>query len=120
MKRRQLIQAGMQSWLLGAMGAAGLAYAETPSPRGSSTTLRFGTTPVFLDHLVGFLSRWGSYLTDATGLRVKFVQRRAYRDIMDLLRREEIDVAWICGYPWVVNQSHLKGLALPLYKGEPW
>jgi phosphonate transport system substrate-binding protein len=51
---------------------------------------------------------------------VKFVQRRAYRDIMGMLLSQELDAAWICGYPWVVNQSQLRGLSTPLYEDPPW
>ncbi|HEX6704867.1 MAG TPA: PhnD/SsuA/transferrin family substrate-binding protein [Albitalea sp.] len=83
-------------------------------------TLRFGTTTVFLDDQVAFLSRWASYLTEALGMPVQFVRRRAYRDIMGMLRSQELDAAWICGYPWVVNRAQLRGLAMPMYHGEPW
>jgi phosphonate transport system substrate-binding protein len=120
MRRRQLIQAGMQSWFLGCVAAPGVALAQ-PSPNDGRPvqTLRFGTTPVFLDDQVAFLSRWASYLTDAVGMPVQFVRRRSYRDIMGMLRSQELDAAWICGYPWVVNRSQLRGLAMPMYHGEP-
>ena len=95
----------MQSWLLGCVGAAPLALAQPSRDDGRPVhTLRFGTTPVFLDDQVGFLARWASYLGEAVGMPVQFVQRRAYRDIMGMLRAQELDAAWICGYPWVVNQ----------------
>jgi phosphonate transport system substrate-binding protein len=110
----------MQSWLLGCVGVAPLATAEPSRDDGRPVqTLRFGTTPVFLNHHEGFLSRWATYLTETVGMPVEFVQRRAYRDIMSLLRSQELDAAWICGYPWVVNRSHLRGLAIPMYQGEP-
>lgn len=121
MRRRQLIQAGMQSWLLGCAGAPLAAWAQPSAYTGRPVqVLRFGTTPVFLDEQVGFLSRWAGYLTEAVGMPVQFVQRRAYRDIMGMLRSQELDAAWICGYPWVVNRSQLRGLVLPMYQGEPW
>ena len=47
------------------------------------------------------------------GLQVQFVQRPAYRDILGMLLSQELDAAWICGWPWVVNQSHLRGLSTP-------
>jgi phosphonate transport system substrate-binding protein len=121
MKRRQLVQAGMQSWLLGCVGAPGLALSQ-PLPKDGRPvqTLRFGTTTVFLDDQVAFLARWASYLTQSVGMPVEFVRRRAYRDIMGMLKSDDLDAAWICGYPWVVNRSHLRGLAMPMYHGEPW
>lgn len=117
MKRRQLVQVGVQSGLLGCLGVPALALAGAPAP---PAVLRFGTTPVFLDDQTGFLSQWASYLGDAMGMPVQFVQRRAYRDIMGLLRAGDLEAAWICGYPWVVNRAHLRGLSLPMYRGEPW
>lgn len=121
MRRRAVVQAGVQAGLLGGLTVPALAPAERPENASRPLqTLRFGTTPVFLDDQVGFLSRWAGYLTDAIGMPVRFVQRRAYRDIMGMLRAEELDAAWICGYPWVVNRAQLRGLAIPMYHGEPW
>ncbi len=97
-----------------------MALAQASSAGRPIQTLRFGTTPVFLDDQVGFLSRWSSYLTDAMSMPVQFVQRRAYRDIVGMLRSRELDAAWICGYPWVVNRAQLRGLSIPQYQGEPW
>ncbi len=121
MKRRQVAYACVQSWLLGCVGMAVPAWAQSPATENRRPrVIRFGTTPVFLDNQVGFLSRWAAYLTAVIGMPVQFVQRRAYRDIMAMLRREQLDAAWICGFPWVVNHAHLRGLALPMYLGEPW
>ena len=121
MRRRRLVHAGVRSWLLGCIGAPAFALAGTTTGAARSPPgLKFGTTPVFLDDQIGFLSQWASYLGDAIGMPVHFVQRRAYRDIMELLRSGDLDAAWICGYPWVVNRAHLRGLSLPMYRGEPW
>ena len=85
----------------------------------AASTIRFGTTPVFLDDQDGFLARWSAYLSPAVGTPVQFVHRRSYRDIMGLLRSQEIEAAWICGFPWVVNKQDLRGLSIPLYEGAP-
>lgn len=118
MKRRQLLLTGAS--------ACAVAYAGSPAVAASgeaatsrASTLRFGTTPVFLNDQVGFLARWGSYLSAAVGTPVQFVQRRSYRDIMGLLRSQELEAAWICGFPWVVNKRELRGLSIPLYEGAP-
>ena len=93
------------------------AFAEARDTAAS--TIRFGTTPVFLDDQDGFLARWSAYLSPAVGTPVQFVHRRSYRDIMGLLRSQEIEAAWICGFPWVVNKQDLRGLSIPLYEGAP-
>lgn len=114
MNRRQLLRAGLQACSPALLGAAWAQDAALP-PR----VLRFGTTPVFLDDQVGFLSRWATYLSTVVGTRVEFVSRRSYRDIMALLRAGDLEAAWICGFPWVVNKAHLRGLSIPLYKSQP-
>ena len=110
MDRRQVLRAA----LLAAPTHALLQPAAT-----SRSALRFGTTPVFLDDQVGFLARWAAYLSAAVGMPVEFVSRRSYRDIMGLLRSQELEAAWICGFPWVMNRNELRGLSIPLYQGQP-
>jgi phosphonate transport system substrate-binding protein len=116
-QRRDVLRSGAA--LVASVAAPGVFAAATPSERAGAP-IRFGTTPVFLDDQAGFLARWSSYLTTATGGAVQFVQRRSYRDIMGLLRASELDAAWICGYPWVVNRAELRGLSIPTYEGGPW
>lgn len=112
MERRRVLQAG----LLALPPCATSVRAQEASPR---SVLRFGTTPVFLDDQVGFLARWASYLSAAVGTPVEFVSRRSYRDIMGLLRSQELEAAWICGFPWVMNRAQLRGLSIPRYREQP-
>jgi phosphonate transport system substrate-binding protein len=112
MHRRQLLIASTAS---GAAAAVGAPRAHETSPR----VLRFGTTPVFLDDQAGFLARWAHYLSSVVGRRVEFVSRRSYRDIMGMLRKQELEAAWICGFPWVMNKAWLRGLSIPLYNDKP-
>lgn len=112
MRRRHVLKAG---FTLGTATAVGTPWAQATVPR----VLRFGTTPVFLDDQVGFLARWANYLSTVVGMRVEFVSRRSYRDIMGLLRQQELEAAWICGFPWVMNRAWLRGLSIPLYNDKP-
>jgi phosphonate transport system substrate-binding protein len=115
LKRRQLLLTGATACAAAYVAAPALAAARG----GPTGTLRFGTTPVFLDDQVGFLARWAAYLSAAVGTPVQFVRRRSYRDIMGLLRSQELEAAWICGFPWVVNKQSLRGLSIPIYEGAP-
>ena len=81
--------------------------------------LQIGTTPVILDEQIGLLSRWQRYLEERLDRTVRFVQRGSYREIMDLLLNDSIDVAWVCGYPYVTSQDRLRLLAVPLYQQKP-
>jgi phosphonate transport system substrate-binding protein len=82
-------------------------------------TLRFGTTPVFLDEQVRLLARWQLHLEQQLGQSVNFVQRGSYREIIELLLNDGIDVAWLCGYPLVLNESKLRVVSIPHYNGAP-
>ncbi len=112
--RRALLRAGLAACAT-SLGVPALGQRAASAASG----LRFGTTPVFLDDQVGFLARWSTYLSAAVGRPVEFVSRRSYRDIMGLLRTQEIEAAWICGFPWVMNQAQLRGLSIPLYQDRP-
>lgn len=111
MKRRQLVLATLASAAESTVSWA----ADAAAPR----VLRFGTTPVFLDDQVGFLARWSSYLSTVLDMKVEFISRRSYRDITALLRTGDLEAAWICGFPWVVNKAYLRGLSIPLYNDRP-
>ena len=45
--------------------------------------------------------------------------RESYQVILDMLFSEQIDAAWICGYPFVRHEAGLSLLAVPLYLGQP-
>lgn len=100
-----------------------LALAAVPTARANSfataAPLRFGTTPVFLDERIGFLSQWQRFLEERLRRPVRFVQRGRYREIIDLLLNDEIEIAWLCGFPYVVYEDRLTLLSVPLYDGAP-
>lgn len=98
--------------------AGGLVGAVRPSS-ASDTPLRFGVTPVILDDDVGFLKRWSEWLAGKLDRRVVLVQRTRYQEIVDLLLRGQLHLAWICGYPYVQHQGQLELIAVPLWHGRP-
>jgi phosphonate transport system substrate-binding protein len=102
--------------------AAALGVAATFS-RGAANAadlpIRIGTTSVILDNQVGFLHAWRDYLQPRLGRPVIFLQRGAYREITSLLLGDELDFAWVCGYPYVRNRNAWELVALPNYGGRP-
>lgn len=103
--------------LLGAFIAAGAAGFVRRA--GASAPIRFGTTPVFLDNQIALLGLWQRDLEQRLGRPVQFVQRGSYRGIVDLMLANQVDVAWLCGYPFVVNEGQLTLVAVPTYLGAP-
>ncbi|HYN79446.1 MAG TPA: PhnD/SsuA/transferrin family substrate-binding protein [Lamprocystis sp. (in: g-proteobacteria)] len=108
-----------------ALGAGGATRADAPpdpvatSVGTSASPLRFGLTPVILDDRVSFLRQWSTWLSARLRRPVVFVQRGRYREILDLLLRGGLDLAWICGYPYVQHQTDLSLIAVPRFQGQP-
>ncbi|GBE44011.1 ABC transporter, phosphonate, periplasmic substrate-binding protein [bacterium BMS3Bbin10] len=93
----------------------GVGRAETQTP------IRFGLTAVIVQEHLRFLDRWALYLSNKMDRPVKFVRRKSYREVMDLLEAGRLDFAWICGFPFVQprDPEFLELLAVPVYKGKP-
>lgn len=99
-------------------GAVGLA-ASALRPAHAAQPLLFGTTPVFLDEQAQFLAAWQDWLETRLGRPVRFVQRASYREITERLLAGKLDLAWLCGYPYVRHKHTLHLLAVPRYQGAP-
>lgn len=106
MRRRQCIGGLVVAPLLG-------------TARAAQERVRVGLTGVILADQVGFLSRWSTYLQQQTGLAVDFLARDSYQAILDLLFSDQLEAAWICGYPFVRFEQELSLYAVPVYRGEP-
>ncbi|MDZ7590033.1 MAG: PhnD/SsuA/transferrin family substrate-binding protein [Rubrivivax sp.] len=102
-----------RAWMAG--GLAALAW----RPALAEAHVRIGITAVMLTDQAAFLNRWAQWLTPRLGRQVVFVARDDYQPIMDLLLAEQLDAAWICGYPYVRYESQLRLLAVPLHEGRP-
>ena len=109
-RRRTLRQAA--GLLLGGLALPARARAE-------SRPIRIGTTAVILNDQVRFLDEWAHYLQTQIGRPVAFVHRSRYREITELLQSEELDFAWVCGYPYVSHRQFMRLLAVPLYRERP-
>ncbi len=90
-----------------------------PAAGAESEEIRFGITPVFLDNQTSFLKEWQQYMERQLGRPVRFVQRQTYREITELMLQRQLEVAWVCGFPFVENQPEMQLLAVPVYQGQP-
>lgn len=100
-------------------GMAALSWLARAARADRHEAVRIGLTPVFLDDQVAFLNAWRDYLSARLARPVAFVQKGSYREIVDLLRQEGLDFAWLCGYPYVRHRPQMRLLAVPLYRGAP-
>lgn len=81
-----------------------------------SRPIRFGLTPVFLDDRVTLLRHWAQYLENELGSAVSFVQFGSYAQVMDALRAGQLDLAWVCGYPYVLYRQELQLVTVPVWR----
>lgn len=84
-----------------------------------TTPLRIGLTSVFLDNQPQNTGIWRNYIKEGVGREVVMLQRGSYREIIDLLLSGDLDVAWICGLPYIENKRQLTLISVPLYQGAP-
>ncbi len=82
--------------------------------------LLFGITPVFLVDQASFLDGWNRYLSEHLDRPVRFVRRKTYAEISDMLLNGELDAAWICSFSYVFNRSGLRLVAVPVFRGAPY
>ena len=85
----------------------------------SADVLRIGTTPVFLDDQALFLKTWGQYIEKRIGRPVQFVQRGSYREITELMRNGDLDLAWVCSPPYLKNKDRMVLAVVPVFRGKP-
>ncbi len=108
LSRRRLLTAG------GAlMGSSWL------TRRAAAQTVSFGLTPVFLDSDIQLLANLQSYLAERLGQQVTLVKRRTYQEITAMLLSEQLDAAWICGFPLIQHPDDLVPIAVPVWQGKP-
>lgn len=115
MLTRSSIFAGLTAlWLLVGGG--------DPAWSADRRAVHFGLTAVVVREDVALFDSWATYLAERIGRPVRFIQRRSYREIMELLQNGELDFAWICGYPYVRRRDpeFLELLAVPVFEGTPY
>lgn len=100
-------------------GAVGLLAASSTQPLRAQSPVYFGLTPVFLDSDIKLLAALESYLAGRLGRPVSLVKRRTYQEITAMLLSEQLDAAWICGFPLVQHADQLALVAVPVWQGKP-
>ncbi|HEY6006209.1 MAG TPA: phosphate/phosphite/phosphonate ABC transporter substrate-binding protein [Anaeromyxobacter sp.] len=96
---------------------APVAVAAAPSAPGA---LRVGITAVLFEKHLELNRQFVAYVGEKLGMPATLVQRRTYKQMSDLLERAGLDVAFICGLPYVIDHERfgLELLAAPeVYDG---
>jgi phosphonate transport system substrate-binding protein len=85
----------------------------------AARTVSFGLTPVFLDSDIQLLAALQDYLAGRLSQPVELVKRRTYQEITAMLLSEQLDAAWICGFPLIQHINDLALVAVPVWQGKP-
>lgn len=109
----------LRAWLTLAMTVAVACAAE--AAEASKRSLRFGLTAAVVRENLDLYDRWAAYLSRKMGQPVQFVQRRSYREAMELLENGEQDFSWICSFPYAKyrDSKSISLMAVPVFEGEP-
>lgn len=91
------------------------------TPAWAVPPLQIGLTPIIPYDEIGLDEDLRRYLEDKLGRPVEFVRRDSYRQAIDMLSHDQLDVAWVSVYPYVYLQHNfkLRLLATPVYRGQP-
>jgi phosphonate transport system substrate-binding protein len=88
---------------------------------GSAISMRIGVTPAILHDDHGAMFALRHYLEKKTGWIVELVPSNSYRQTMDMIKRGDLDFAWVSAFPYVYlhrrNQARL--VAMPVMNGSP-
>jgi phosphonate transport system substrate-binding protein len=87
-----------------------------------ASTIRFGLTAAVVREDIDLYQRWGTYLSKKLMRPVQFVQRRTYREAIEMLETGEQDFSWICSFPYAkYRDAKFFGLmAVPVFQGQPF
>ena len=115
---KRLPKRNRREFMLAAAGLLVLPVGIRPA-HGEGQVIRFGVTPAFLHDRQQVLKAWQTYMSRRLGKTIQFIRRDSYRETMELIRRNQIDFAWICDYPYLRLEDKVRLLAVPRYQGRP-
>ena len=105
--------------LIAMLGLAGASRALAQVNRAVGVkAFRFGVTDVFLHD--GAIHLWQDFLQSRLGMPVQIIQKSSYQESLEALRSDEMEAAWICGFPYVVAKGFVRLCAQPGWHGQPW
>ena len=94
--------------------ASSITFAAEPQ------TLRMCITPAMTRGQYAALEAWRAYLQARLGRKFEFNFRNNYGECTDLMKRKELDFAWLSAPAYLESSAHANLLVTPLYQGRPF
>ncbi len=84
-------------------------------------TLFIGITGVLVEHNRTLNEEMMTYIGRQVGRRTEIIHRKSYQEMSDLLGRGQVDVAFVCGLPYVIDKEKFgeELLVSPVFQGKP-
>ena len=96
-----------------------ITLAASVNANETARPVRVGMTPAFLHDQHSMLAEWKIYLERELKRPVVFIQRDSYRETMDLIKKGNLDFAWLCDYPYIALGGTVRLLAVASYQQQP-
>jgi phosphonate transport system substrate-binding protein len=98
-----------------------MALSFEASATGPDATVRIGVTPVILHDEYAAMLMFRHYVEKRTGWAVELVPRSSYRQTIDMIKRGELDFAWVSAFPYVYLRHlvNVRMVAMPVLDGSP-
>jgi phosphonate transport system substrate-binding protein len=112
----------MRALMVGLLALVLLISTPRLSPAvAAESRLRIAITPVLVEHYLEVNRQLITYVGERLGRAPDLIQRRSYKEISDLLEKGEVDVAFVCGRPYVLDHARfgLELLVAPLVYDTP-
>ncbi len=93
------------------------------SINSDTASLRIGASAIVSpEETLVYYQDMFDYLSLKIGVPVKLVQRKTYMEMNDLVRKNSVDVAFVCSLAYVEghDQFGMELLVVPVVKGEPY
>lgn len=83
--------------------------------------IRIGLTAVTVEDFLQLHKQLIHYISKKTGVPVELVFRKGYQEMNDLLRKGDVDVAFVCSPPYIKGHDSfgLEILVVPVIHGRP-
>ncbi len=71
---------------------------------------------------VKYYGRLAEYIGKKMNRKVELIQRKTYREVNELIRNQEVDMAFVCSGPFVEGRQAfgMEAIAVPLVNGKPY
>ncbi len=98
--------------LLASAGCGSSQRQPTPAPVDNRQVLRIGACPVeSVEKTHDQLAQFMDYLEKKTGYKVELTVTNDYRSVIDGMRKQEVDVAWLGPFSYIIAHKEAEAIA---------